>query len=431
MALFWNFSGMDALLRACLSKKRERFPNKHLHVIAAFAPKREVRRFAANRKCAQMPGGRAIRICVDAREFMGSRKTGIGRHAENLLRPLLNEPGLDWVFCAHDNGLLPASIRDSAARCVRLPAAPTPFVDQVALPRIAARERADVLFSPYYKTPLFGPFRKIVTVHDIMFLKLPEFSAWRRAVSALQLRLAVARADLILVDSVFTRQELCAFLPAIARKTETLYPCLDPGWGGGAGEGDAETVRGRFAQGRPFLLYAGNFKPHKNVRLLVEVFLDMTRDGETANRMLLLAGGDPRHMPEIEARVADGGGGNDVRLLRDIGDDTLQALYRAADWTVTLSAYEGFGYPVVEAMACGCPVLCHPNTSLKEIAAGCALSVPRLDPPGVREGLRAALALAPNERAALIARGRENAIRFLDGSTPRAFLAHLERLTGT
>lgn len=360
-----------------------------------------------------------LRICIDAREFSGQRQTGIGRYVDCLIRPLLREKDFELIAFTHCPEYLPAAWQ--GIRVVTLPRAPRLLVDQILMPWFASRIGADVFFSPYYKTPFTGRFRKVITVHDVMFLRLPEFPVWKRFLAAVQLRMASACADRVLVDSAYTAGDLCGLVPRVAGKLTVLYPCLEKTWACAEDAGAQVSARERFSTGNPYFLYVGNFKPHKNVKLLISAFAEMCDKGEVGDYCLILAGGDPVHRPAIEEWCAQYSCTDKIRIFADITDEALHALYRGASWTVTLSEYEGFGYPLAEAMAGGCPVVCHLCTSLAELAQDCAVPVPNLTADSVRAALLNAIRMEEPERRSLIARGRKNASRFLDGSSSRQF----------
>ena len=114
-----------------------------------------------------------MKICIDAREFVKDRKTGIARYIENLLTPTLTEPDLKIVLFVSEPEFIPEQLR-SAVKCIKLPAVLSIVIDQVILPGLIKEENADVFFSPYYKTTLTGNFKRIITVHDIMFIRSQE-----------------------------------------------------------------------------------------------------------------------------------------------------------------------------------------------------------------------------------------------------------------
>ena len=368
-----------------------------------------------------------MKIHVDAREFTEHGRTGISRYLENLLSPLRNNADPAITLLTHDRRHVPASLSNGRIRTIELPTLPTPLVDQLVLPCMAVH--ADVFFSPYYKIPLTGRFRRILTVHDIMFLRRRDCPAFHRIASELQLRLAVARTDIILVDSDFTGRDLAGLVPAANPKIRLLYPDLDDAWLKPMPDNAVANVTNAYADGRPLLLYVGNFHPHKNVDLLVRAFAGLVRAQTAGDTLLLLAGGDDANAPRVETCVRQCGMAGRVRICRHVPDADLRALYQAARWFVTASAYEGFGFPAVEAMASQCPVVCHPATSLAEIAGTASLPIPELTEHAIADTLRTALTFEDGARRKLVERGLAQAKRFKPGSASKRFLELLGSLS--
>ena len=368
-----------------------------------------------------------MKICVDAREFVRKGNTGIGRYLENLLQPLADRGGLELILFSHDPAVSETKVHGRSTRHVRLPVFPTQVVDQVILPLLAQMEGADVFFSPYYKIPFWGKFKKVITVHDVMFLRLPGDSL-KKQLAGLQMQWAVRKADLILADSEFTRRDLGEWLRRPVSKISVLHPNLEAGWAHPVDEKSITAIRRRYAGDAPFLLYVGNFKPHKNVELLVKAFLKLEEQDKVGSHKLLLAGGDPVNLPRIESLVASGGGAGVVRIYPAVPDDDLKALYAAAGWFVTLSGYEGFGYPILEAMACGCPVICHPCTSIPEMAGSAPVAVAALNVDSAAQAIYNALQMSRIEQRQHSNLGKSQAAKFLTAAASDLFTELLGKL---
>lgn len=367
-------------------------------------------------------------IGVDAREFVARGKTGIGRYLENLLAPLIRRDGIDFVLFVNRPEFIPENLQVPLLKMVALPALPTPVVDQVVLPRLACREKVDVFFSPYYKIPCDGRFKRIITVHDIMFLRLEGLSSIARFIIARRLRASACKADIILVDSDFTAQDLGDFVPEHKHKIRRLYPDLCSDWLKPVESARMARIRKTYADGKAFYMYVGNFKPHKNVALLVKAFARLIQERQVNDRRLLLVGGDARNLRRIIKLVREHGMENHIIIHPDVSDTDLRALYAVAEWFVTASGYEGFGYPVLEAMAAGCPVICSSRTSLTEVVNGAAVNISVLDIAGVMNALIRALTLTPAERLNFAAKGKEQARKFLPGTAAGNFSRILSEL---
>lgn len=369
-----------------------------------------------------------MKIGVDAREFIEKGKTGISRYLENLLTPLTCRSDLNFVLFVNRPEFIPESLCAPSVKIVVLPALPTLVLDQVALPCLARREKADVFFSPYYKVPLSGQFKRIITVHDIMFLRQEGLNRLERMLVVCQLWVSTRKADVILVDSDFTRHDLLDFMPNLQPKIRRLYPALGSGWLEPVDPAQVARIRKTYAGDNPFILYVGNFKPHKNVDLLVRAFAQLAQVAHTGNRRLLLVGGDVSNQPRIETLIRECGLEGNIRVYPHVSDADLRPLYAAADWFITPSGYEGFGYPVLEAMASGCPVICYVSTSLPEVVNGAALEISGLTVQGIMNALLKALNMPPAEKLNLVERGKNQAKRFLPGSAVGNFAGILSEL---
>lgn len=356
-----------------------------------------------------------MKIGVDAREFVEKGKTGIRRYLENLLAPLIRKADFNLVMFVNRMDFIPENLRAPTVKMVVLPVLPTLLVDQVVLPHLARQENIDIFFSPYYKIPLSGRFKRIITVHDIMFLRQEGLNRFMRFLVTRQLRASTKKADVILVDSDFTGKDLIDFMPNLQGKIRRLYPDLGSEWLKPIEPANIIRIQKTYADGKSFLLYVGNFKPHKNVDLLVRAFAQLVKEGHANDRRLLLVGGDIRNRHRIEKLIFNYGMETRIMIHADVSDAALRLLYAATDWFVTASGYEGFGYPLLEAMASGCPVICYPCTSFPEVVGSAALKILDLTVEHISNALFQALTMHKDSRLKLAQQGKEQALRFQTG----------------
>lgn len=370
-------------------------------------------------------GSSNLKLGIDCREFSNPLVTGVRRHLDQFVRHVVpNLPGR-VVLMAPPSAL--ASLPPLAGNMTRVRIAPGPtrLIDQLILPAIAAKTGITTLLSPYYKTPLWGRFRKIITVHDVMFIRHPSFPLHTRLASRLQLALSSRVANRIIVDSCFTRDDLTSLCPFAVDKLDVVYPCLvqQPGTNGKAPAG----VPREILNGGPFFLYVGNFKSHKNVDSLINGFGRFLSDTGNKTHQLVLAGGDAHNLPRI-TRLAESVAPGRIRVLSNLDDSGIRSLYQRAAWFVTASEYEGLCYPVIEAMTFNCPVLFVPVTALPEIVGGCGMPLASPSPESIAKGLANVTSLPESHRLGIMEKGRNRALNFSPDTIRSAFIKALSRL---
>ena len=304
-----------------------------------------------------------IRLGVDGRELRPDVRTGIGRY---LLEVVRAASAAGWTCIVYgDAGVrLPVELPGVTLRVLRAPA--TPWWDQVSLPRALGRDRVSVFLSPYYKGPLGAPCPVVLTIHDLFFIGYP---GRRRPVYDLLMtalaRLYARRAAAIITDSEHSKRSIMARLGVRSGKVSVIPVALGPEF---KPTPLTDAVRTRYGLAPPYILYVGNFKPHKNLPRLLRAYAGLPASLR-AEHTLVLAGGDPEGRRSIEALAASLGVGARVVLPGRIDDGDLPALYAGAALFVLPSLDEGFGLPALEAMACGAPVVASNRGALPEVVA--------------------------------------------------------------
>jgi len=237
------------------------------------------------------------------------------------------------------------------------------------LPHEAQRDGVDVLHCPTQRAPLRSAVPLVVTIHDLAVLRHPEtFNRWTRTYSRHALPRVVRAARRLIAVSEFTRRELLELLDVPEEKVRMIPNAVGPPFDttGEAANGD-------------YVLAVGTLEPRKNLPRLVEGFQRAALNGCE----LRVAG--MRGWGDVEPT------GDRVRWLGFVPDDELARLYRGARAVAYLSAYEGFGLPVLEAMACGAPVVAGQNEAAEEVSAGAAVLVDPRDPDAIAAGLSEAI----------------------------------------
>jgi glycosyltransferase involved in cell wall biosynthesis len=236
----------------------------------------------------------------------------------------------------------------------------------------------DILYSPdFVLPPTRRVCRTLLTVHDLSFVRYPEafVPALRRYLERVVPR-SIDRADLVLADSAHTRSDLIRVFSVPADRVTVVYPGVGDRFRPYSAPDESRVLRERYAIGDcPYILSVGTLQPRKNYRRLIEAFCR----SEVSKKMgvqLLIAGGRGWLYQDLVAEVDKH---DSVRLVGFVEDRDLPALYRHAALFAFPSLYEGFGLPVLEAMASGIPVVCSNSSSLPEVAGCAALLVDPLN----------------------------------------------------
>lgn len=295
--------------------------------------------------------------------------------------------------------------------------------EQQLLPRLAARADVDVLHSLANTAPAWGRFRRVTTIHDLSH-RLTEDAHLGLLGPGMRVlvSLAARRSNRIIVDAASTRDDLRRLL----KVPESKVDVVPLGFGAAARVAPTPEPELRSTLGagaRPIALCVAAKRPHKNlVRLLGALALI-----PAPRRPLLVLPGYPTpHERELRSRAAELGLADDVRFLDWVDASELEGLYEAAACFVFPSLFEGFGLPVLEAMARGVPVACSARGALAEVAGDAAL---RFDPesePAIATAIERLLE-DPAEAERLRAAGRARAAGFTWAATAAGTLAAYER----
>lgn len=344
---------------------------------------------------------------------------GRGRYLRELLRHLAPLAGRhELVLYGREPWADPALAAHPACRWALRPGAGPRWLTAVA--RAAARD-CDVLLAPTsYALCALSPVPAVGVVFDLVAFDRTLSAPRGALLERLTLPAAARRARALLCISRATRDALVRRFPAAAPRAVVTPLAADAAFATAAPD---PAVAARHGLERPYVLSTATLEPRKNLPRLVEAFAGL--DPALRDRFeLVLVGGRGWRTQALDAALARHAAL--VRALGFVDDAELPSVYAGADLVAYPSLEEGFGLPVLEAMAAGAPVLTSDRSSLPEVGGDAAFYVDPTSVASIRAGLAALLA-DPGRRAALAAAGRERARRFSWEATARATLAALRR----
>lgn len=250
--------------------------------------------------------------------------------------------------------------------------------------------RLDLFHAPDFIPPRWGYRRCVITVHDLGFLRWPDMlTADARRHYAGQIRAAVDRADAILADSRATADDLVALLAAPAARIAVVHLGVDDAFRV-LPPSDITATLTRLGLDRGYVLFVGTLEPRKNVDGLAQAYA-LLRQRVSDVPPLVLVGHRGWMFEATERRLRELGLEPHVRILSDLAAEDLPAVYNGAAVFALVSRWEGFGLPVLEAMACGVPCVISARGAMPEVAGGAALEVDPDAPEAIAEALARAL----------------------------------------
>lgn len=359
-----------------------------------------------------------MRIAIDSR-FLLPHLEGFGRFTKEVASRLVqNHPEVEWDLL-FDRKPLPKYHFGPAQHSVIL-SPPTRHWTlyeiwwRLSVPWYVYRRRPNAFFATYgIVSPHVARRVPVVAfIHDVAFARHPEFlpKGWQ-AYYMRNTRATVRHAALLIANSQSVRQDLVELFDADTQRIIVGYNGCDTDFFRPLPTLNVAEVRKRYTGGMPYVLYVGSIHPRKNPLRLLAAY-DLLREKFREPLRLLMVGRfmfGRRHSMESYEKMHHKA---EVIFHPPVSDQELLHLYNAASAVVYPSLYEGFGYPVAEALACGAPVVTSRVSSLPEVGGEAAFYADPYDPASIAEALYAALTLSPEERAQRAKIGRAHVERF-------------------
>jgi glycosyltransferase involved in cell wall biosynthesis len=369
---------------------------------------------------------RPLRIGINAR-FLVARPTGVQRAAHSMLLSVLRQKqNHTYVLFTGPNArtseLKTFSNIEIVVSPLARPGSWGMLWEQCILPFLVRRHRVDLLHSPANTAPYVCPVPHSVHVHDVCFLINPhwysrKFAAWYR----LLIPALVRRADLVVTNSQCAKADLVRLCGALPDKVALVYWGVDEIFLHAAAGGES------LASKEDYMLFVGSLEPRKNLKAILEAYTAYRKRCPQVKTKLVIVGAKNSLFQDVDLDV--GAYQADIVLSGFVQEEALVDLYCRARLLLYPSLYEGFGFPPLEAMAAGTPVLTSNTSSLPEVAGDAAYFVDPLDTAAISLGMEVILK-DESLQLAMIKKGLQQVRRFYWGCVGQQMLrifAHLAR----
>ena len=322
-----------------------------------------------------------MRIGIDARLM---NETGVGRYIRNLIRELaVVDQDNDYVIFLRERDFSHFTAPNPRWHKRKAEVAWHTIAEQFIMPWILLKEHLNFLHVPYFNTPIFYPGKYIVTIHDLTILHFDTGKAsmlpyWvykiRRLGYRIVLLAGIKRAAHIIAVSEAVKRDILAEFDEKEERVSVTYEGIDPVF-----FNISKVKNSKVSVNGSFFLYVGNVYPHKNIEMLLEAYTrykDLVKSPAT----LLFVGPADYFYRQMEMLLPSLGLERHIRVLHDQSDEALAGLYAHAVALLFPSRMEGFGLPALEALACGCRVICSDIPVFHEILGKHAVFVDTNNP---------------------------------------------------
>ncbi len=302
------------------------------------------------------------KIGIDIQAAQG-KTTGLGVYTKNLVEHLTAaaHPRMSFYFFGQET----SNDLNTMRRMWR---------ENVQLPLQAVRQKIDLLHVPAFAPPVFKASKLVVTVHDLIGMLFPNQQGWpSRFYWGKWLPWTIRRADVMIADSEHTKKDLLKHLRIPESKIHVIYPSGYEKFLPGKTD-KMSGLKNRFGISGPYFLCVGTLEPRKNLQRVIEAFVSFKEKNRDFH-LVIVGSKNFAHGKIFDSLSASAGTMRDIHFTHYVEHEELNTLYCGAQAFIYPSLYEGFGIPILEAMACGTPVITSDRSSIPEVAGSAAIQV--------------------------------------------------------
>ncbi|MBI1805770.1 MAG: glycosyltransferase family 4 protein [Ignavibacteria bacterium] len=290
----------------------------------------------------------------------------------------------------------------------------------------ARKAGADIFHAPHYTLPIGLCQKSVVTIHDLIHLRFPSYhNVFKRSYAWAMFRHAVTNSGAVITDSEFIRQDILRTFSVNEKKIHVTHLGVSEDFAPMRDSTRGHDFRSRYRLVNPYILYVGSLKPHKNIPFLFRAFKNISTKQRDID--LVMIGERVSEHKRLTHEINILGIQNRVKELGEVSSADLISAYSLAEVFVLPSEYEGFGFPALEAMACGTPVVVSNAGSLPEIVGDAALVVPSHDVGALEEAMMNIIR-QPGIKRSLVERGFQHVRKYSWCTTAKQTLAIYESL---
>ena len=322
-----------------------------------------------------------MKILIDA-HLSENKLTGIGRYLNGLIKALLKQDKTNEYFLLVQEGIVQTHPLSQlhAPNLTKIPIslAGLSFRQHVVIPQILSKFKPDIYHHPHFDLPLFHNIPSVVTIHDLKYIRnphfFPELSWVKRWYMKQMLANSITRAQKVITVSKNTKHDLIDLFNISEEKIKVIYHGLEERFRKKFDFNQMAQVLNKHGIFGKFILFVGERRPHKNIINLIKAF-KLVKSNLHYSLKLVIIGKNYANYRDPEIEIARQGLEGDVHIDDFVTDEELVAFYNMTELLILPSYYEGFGFPLIEAMNCRVPVIAANNTSMPEIVGDAGLLV--------------------------------------------------------